>query len=78
MRGTVGAGRERWTKIAGAGYVFGGWEFERAVEEEFGGCVCLEEERSGGDGGELEGVGGVSGGVGRDFEHRRRPVGREG
>ena len=66
MRGGVGAGGEWWVEIAGAGDVFGGWEFERAVEEEFGGCVCLEEEGSGGDGGEIEGVGGVPGGVGGD------------
>ena len=33
--------------------------------------MCLsEEEGSGGDGGEVEGVGGVSGGVGGDLERR--------
>jgi len=47
--------------------VFGGWEFERAVEEGFGGCVCVEEEGSGGDGGDVEGVGGVSDGVDGHF-----------
>ena len=67
MRGVAGAGGEWRAETAGAGDVFGGWEFERAIEEEFRGCVCLEEEGSGGDGGDAGGAGGVSGGVAGDF-----------
>ena len=68
MRGAAGAGGEWRIEIAGAGDVFGGWEFECAVEEGFGGCVCLEEEGSGGDGGDVAGAGGVSDGVDGHYE----------
>jgi len=74
VRGAAGAGGEWRVEGAGAGDVFGGWEFERAVEEEFGRCVCVEEEGSGGDGGEVEGVGGVSGGVGGDIGDEGKAV----
>jgi len=61
VRGRVGTSGEWGIAIVDASYGLGGWEFECETEETIGGCVCVEEGRSGGDGGEAEGVGGVSG-----------------
>jgi Domain of unknown function (DUF3806) len=66
MRGAVGASGKWGIAVDGGGHRDGGWEFECAVEEADRGCVCVEEDGSGGDGREVEGVGEISGGVGGD------------
>jgi hypothetical protein len=66
VRSAIGARRKWRAAIDGAGDADCGWKFECAVEEAGRGCVCVEEDRSGGNRRKAEGVGEISRGVGGD------------